>query len=89
MLLTHFFGLICYLGQLPSQCICPYFVHTAVLIARATIDKLLVVAPNVAPPVPKCALYTAIMAASSVRVRTSMTILPTMAQGLNEQQGFI
>jgi len=60
-----------------------------VFIAKATIDRLLVVAPNVAPPVPKCDLYTAMIAASSVRVRTSMMILPTIAQGFDEQQDFI
>lgn len=58
-------------------------------IAKAIIDRLLVVAPNVAPPVPKCALYTAMMAASSVRVRISITTLPTIEQALDEQQDFI
>ncbi len=40
---------------------------------------------NEAAPAPKNALYTAIMAMSSVRVSTPRMILPIMAQGFTEQ----
>ncbi len=78
-----------FLLQLPGQCIWPCLVQTAVFIANAIIERLLVVAPKEAPPVPKCVLYTAIMAAISANVSRAKITLPTIAHGLEEQQDFI
>ncbi len=82
--MTYFF-----FAQSPEQCMCPYLVQIAVLIANAIIERDPVVEPNDAPPVPKRELYTAITAAISVNVRRTNTIFPTMAQGTDEQQDFI
>jgi hypothetical protein len=60
-----------------------------VFIAKATIESDPVVEPKEAPPVPNSELYTAISAAISVSVSSRRMILPTMAQGAEEQQDFI
>lgn len=57
--------------------------------ASAIMERDPVVEPKLAPPVPKCDLYTATTAASSVRVRSNNMILLTRAQYVLEQQEFI
>ena len=73
----------------PGQCICPYFVHTTVLIAKAIIERDPVVEPKEAPPVPKSELYIAMSVAISVSVRSRRITLPKIAHGTEEQQDFI
>ena len=65
------------------------FIQTAELIAKEIMDNEPVVDPKLAPPVPKCARYTAIIAAISANVRSRRTTLWTASQPLFEQQDII